>query len=158
VPHPPTGIPSRHVRISRDARDPSRLQPPHPLNARAIHTGRYARSRRTTGQQISCAESAFGACCPSVASLAWSLAGAGMPGSAGVFRVLARLSGIGGEGFSWMGGGQQCGDRTAARLDPVLPAALFAHDPAAFGVDGPAGLGVDDCMLAFCGGKLASAG
>jgi hypothetical protein len=39
-----------------------------------------------------------------------------------------------------------------------LPAALFAHDLAAFGVDGPAGLGVDDCMLAFCGGKLASAG
>src|ERR1035437_1615579 len=40
----------------------------------------------------------------------------------------------------------------------VLPAALFAHDLAAFGVDGPAGLGGDDCMLAFCGGKLASAG
>jgi len=40
----------------------------------------------------------------------------------------------------------------------VLPAALFAHDLAAFGVDGPAGLGGDGCMLAFCGGKLASAG
>jgi hypothetical protein len=40
-----------------------------------------------------------------VASLACSLAVAGMPGSAGVFRVLARVSGIGGECFSWMGGG-----------------------------------------------------
>jgi len=53
-------------------------------------------------------EQVFGredACCPSVASLAWSLAVAGMPGSAGVFRVLARVSGIGGECFSWMGGG-----------------------------------------------------
>jgi hypothetical protein len=50
--------------------------------------------------------SAFGAYCPSVASLAWSLAVAGMPGSAGgVFRVLAGVSGIGGERFSWMGGG-----------------------------------------------------
>jgi hypothetical protein len=39
----------------------------------------------------------------------------------------------------------------------LLPAALFAHDLAAFGVDGPAGLGGDGCMLA-CGGKLASAG
>ena len=62
-------------------------------------------------------ESAFGACCPSVASLAWSLAVAGMPGSAdGVFRVLAGVSGIGGECFSWMGGRQQCGDRVAAHL------------------------------------------
>jgi len=47
-----------------------------------------------------------GACCPSVESLAWSLAVAGMPGSTGgVFRVLAGVSGIGGECFSWMGGG-----------------------------------------------------
>jgi hypothetical protein len=28
-----------------------------------------------------------------------------MPGSVGVFRVLTRVSGIGGECFSWMGGG-----------------------------------------------------
>ena len=50
--------------------------------------------------------SAFGACCLSVASLAWSLAVAGMPGRReGVFRVLAGVSGIGGECFSWMGGG-----------------------------------------------------
>jgi hypothetical protein len=34
-----------------------------------------------------------------------------------VFRVLAGVSGIGGECFSWMGGGQQCGDRVAAHLD-----------------------------------------
>jgi hypothetical protein len=40
----------------------------------------------------------------------------------------------------------------------LLPAALFAHDLAAFGVDGPAALGGDGCMLAFCGGKLAGAG
>jgi len=33
-----------------------------------------------------------------------------------VFRVLAGVSGIGGECFSWMGGGQQCGDRVAAHL------------------------------------------
>jgi hypothetical protein len=52
------------------------------------------------------AKSAIGACCPSVASLAWSLAVAGMPGSAGgVFRVLADIGGIGDECFSWMGGG-----------------------------------------------------
>jgi hypothetical protein len=31
------------------------------------------------------AESAFGACCPSVASLAWSLAGAGMPRVGGFY-------------------------------------------------------------------------
>jgi len=30
--------------------------------------------------------------------------------------VLAGVSGIGGECFSWMGGGQQCGDRVAAHL------------------------------------------
>jgi hypothetical protein len=53
-----------------------------------------------------------------VASLAWSLAVAGMPGAMeGMFRVLAGVSGIGGECSSWMGGGQQCGDRVAAHLD-----------------------------------------
>jgi hypothetical protein len=31
--------------------------------------------------------------------------------------VLAGVSGIGGECFSWMGGGQQGGDRVAAHLD-----------------------------------------
>ena len=30
--------------------------------------------------------------------------------------MLADVSGIGGECFSWMGGGQQCGDRVAAHL------------------------------------------
>ena len=42
----------------------------------------------------------------------------GCPGRReGVFRVLAGVSGIGGECFSWMGGGQQGGDRVAAHLD-----------------------------------------
>jgi hypothetical protein len=48
----------------------------------------------------------IGACRPSVASLAWSLAVAGdaRVGGRGV-PVLAGVSGISGECFSWMGGG-----------------------------------------------------
>jgi hypothetical protein len=76
----------------------------------------YARSAVGEGPPDAQTYSA-GACCPSVASLAGSLAVAGMPGRRGVFRVLARVSGIGGECFSWMGGRQQCGDRVAAHLE-----------------------------------------
>lgn len=87
--------------------------------ARANAELRDMRSTRGTFERLPVsAESAFGACCLSVASLAWSLAVAGMPGRReGVFRVLAGVSGIGGECFSWMGGGQQGGDRVAAHLD-----------------------------------------
>ena len=47
----------------------------------------------------------FGVCCPSWHPWHGHSLLQGCPGRRGVFRVLARVSGIGGECFSWMGRG-----------------------------------------------------